>query len=668
MKEIQGVRAVAALLVAVYHIWFQKVSGGVDAFFVISGFFVFRTFSKYEAVSWDIIFSYYRKTFSRIVPSASIVILFTCLGYLMIGMESKWSDQVRSAIAAIFFVENWWLAMSSVDYLAQGGIPSPFQQMWALSVQMQIYISMPVLLFMISAISVKYKLRRSSVFAILVFLFLVSFLYALVVTYLDQPRAYFDTGARLWEFLIGAMLAARFSEIRFSRFFAAVLGYSCLFIFMIFAAVIPVSEYFPGVAALIPVLATVGIILASSNSAGIWLLNNAVMQKAGNLSFTFYLWHWPLLTAYWQLSGNGDVGVVPGLAIIFLSGVFAYLTYAFVEKPFRKSSLANGKFLPAMAACCAVMVPAFVMVGVWGGQYVSVKERAEEDVRLFWRGKSTADLVPASVIAKSDVPQAYRNGCNQRWGNSELIECVFGNKNGEKSVVLVGGSHSLHWLPTLQEIAKIDQSIKITTMTKGNCPLTLSGESLGLPENDVCIEWSKKAISRINELRPEAVFTLLTSSRDDAGLEGDYIPVGFYEAWKGIPDLPIIAVRDTPRAEFDFVLCVDRFGPTSDQCSVDKRKKLDPEITAMIQSNHIAKLGLPKNVHPIDLTDLVCEGESCNAVANGVLKFRDRTHLTATYARVLAPALYERIKKSGVLLEKSLRAPVYLTENQHGTF
>ncbi|WP_226663353.1 acyltransferase family protein [Microbulbifer aggregans] len=648
LREVQGLRVVAALLVAVYHIWFQKVSGGVDAFFVISGFFIYRTLLKHERVAWSNVLGYYKKTFSRIAPSASVVILATCAGYLLIGMESKWSVQIRSAIAAIFFVENWWLSSSSVDYLAQGEVPSPFQQMWALSVQMQIYILMPIVLLFLSAFDSRLNFKKKAILPLLIVLFVASFIYAMVATYENQPKAYFDTGARLWEFLTGMILAACFTKVRIPQNLARVLGYSCVFVFVFFAAVIPVSEQFPGVPALIPVISTAGIIVAAGNSASLGFLNSRSMQWLGNLSFTFYLWHWPLLTAYWQVTGYSEVGVVPGIGIIVVSGVLAYLTYTIVEKPFRLSSVVNGNFVPALASCVVVMIPAVIMVGVWGGQYISVKGAASKDVKILLNGGVPEHVVPATVIAKSDVPQGYKNGCNQRWGMAEVIECVFGNENGSNEVVLVGGSHSLHWLPALQEIAKVDRTVKIIAMTKGNCPLTRSGALLALGEESVCLEWNRKVIARINELKPDAVFTLLTSTRvNDEGVT-EYIPEGFYDAWGDIPNIPIIAVRDTPRSDFDFVLCVDRYGPYSERCSVDKRQKLDSKLGALIGTGNPGLLGLPDNVYPIDLTNSVCESDSCLAVQNGIMKFRDRAHLTATYARYLAPEVHEKIKKTGV--------------------
>ncbi|WP_299597876.1 acyltransferase family protein [uncultured Microbulbifer sp.] len=651
LREVQGLRIYAALLVAVYHIWFQRVSGGVDAFFVIAGFFIYSSLFKNGAPDWPNLLAYYKKTLARVVPSTSIVILCTCASFFLIGMESKWNSQIKDAIASIFFLENWWLFLSGTNYLARGEIASPFQHMWALSVQMQVYVALPIIFIALSFIfrGSKYFYRDIRL-ALACFLFL-GFAYAILVTEMNQASAYFNTWARFWEFLSGALFASVVHKLNLSRVWSWFIGYGCLLILTFYAALISVGSHFPGVAAVVPVVATVGIILAANNGANLRLLNNRLTQRLGDISFTFYLWHWPILIGYLQTTGVEAVSFFAGVLIITASLILACITYFFFEVPFRKSSIINRSFAHTTAASVLVMLPAIGTVGFWGVNYISAKERANHDVEILLSGGNPVGVVPAPVIAKWDKSESLDKSCSQRWDKAELIECTFGNMEGEKVVMLVGGSHSAHWLPALQTIASTDRSLKILNITKAGCPLTLSSLDLNLGAEKACLSWSKDVIKRINEIKPRAVFTLLTSTRTSSEQAGDFIPQGFLEAWRLIPDIPIISIRDTPRADFDVALCVDRFGPDSENCSIDRKKNLNPYLSDILSNGEIDSLNLPSNVFPIDVSDLLCGESICSAVTGNVLKFRDQDHFTATYARVLAPEIHSRVKEYGIFID-----------------
>lgn len=641
LKEVQGLRVFAALLVAIYHIWFQRVSGGVDAFFVIAGFFVFRSLFKSPDPGWRNVLDQYRRTAARIVPSASVVILATCASFIWFDVDSLWSAQIKSAIAALFFVENWWLALNSVDYLARGDMPSPFQQMWALSVQAQLYFLLPPLLLGAAACARRIGVSRAPLAVVIGALLLIFFGYALLATARNQPFAYFDTFARIWEFLAGALLAACLPFMKLKPAPAKVLGYACLAVLACFAAVIPVATSFPGLAAAVPVLATVGIIVAASNGASLRLLANEPMQRLGELSFTFYLWHWPILMAYWLFNGTEAPGLLQGLGIILLAGILAHVTYLLVERPVRTRASTIGSTATVLLVCAAIMLPAAGITGWWASRYISERDAARQTLARFTFQEPVDDLLPATIIAKADIPNAYRRGCQQGWGEDDPIECVSGNQEGAIEIVLVGGSHSLHWLPALQRIARLEPSLKIISLTKGNCPLTLSAEQLNLAEEDVCLSWSRQVIDRIHQIDPAAVVTLLTTTNPTADHPRERIPPGFRHVWDSMAGIPVIAIRDTPRADFDILACVDRFGAEAERCTIDEASIM----TATIMDN----MDLPPNVHPVDLLDSFCRQGVCPPVRNGLLVYRDDSHLTATYAESLAPSLHTRLRDLGAL-------------------
>lgn len=637
LHEIQGLRVVAALLVAVYHIWFQRVSGGVDAFFVISGFFLYRTLFKTVEPKIGDVLKYYQRTFARVAPSACIVIAATCAGFIFLDVNSLWLDQIESAIASMFFVENWRLAMTGTDYLAQGELPSPFQQMWALSVQMQMYVVLPLAL--LALVWIKRQLNtRYSFLGITMSLTALAFVYALIATAQNQPFAYFNTFARIWEFLAGMILAMCLPRLILSVSLARGLGYAGLFVLVTFPAVIPVGQSFPGVAALVPVLATSSIIVAASNGAGMTVLNAPVMQVLGNLSFTFYLWHWPLLIGYRLMSGQDNVGLIVGLIIIGTAGILAFFTYRFAEQPFRKSRIATARPLFSIGASAFMMVPVAGIVGVWALSFSYQADVARNMLAAFVRGEAVTEMVPATIIAKQDVHDGRRGVCSQRFGLAEVLECVYGNPNGKNTAVLVGGSHSAHWLPALQGVAQVNPTLKIITLVKAGCPLTLSPADNSSIVAVACSQWSRSAVERINELEPDVVVTLLTSTRQRDGRPFEAIPDGFVAAWKAIPDVPILAIRDNARAPHDIVLCVDRM---TIECDFIGYPPLELEFSS--------EVAFPENVYPLDLTATICPDGICEAVQGGVLAYRDDNHFIATYARTFAPDIAAALMSIGVL-------------------
>ncbi|RWR26049.1 acyltransferase [Sinirhodobacter populi] len=634
LKEIQGLRVVAALLVAVYHIWFHRVSGGVDAFFVISGFFLMRGFLKTEVLGWSEIVRYWQRTLARIVPSASIVILTTCVLFALFGTDMLWSNWIKSGIAALLMVENWWLMKNGVDYLSMGQVPTPFQQMWALSVQMQVYFLLPLVIAGAFTLLNRFgagRLRTPLISALTI----LSFAYALHATHVDQPAAYFNTAARIWEFLVGSLLALVLAKITMPRRAAKVLGWTSLAVLATFAALIPVAEAFPGLPTLVPVGATVGIIIAAQNGGNIRILTNEPMQWLGNLSFTFYLWHWPLYILVWNRTRSPDVGFALGLGIIIAAFILAVLTWALVERPFRQSRLVNaGPFL-AFSVCLLAMAPAGLSVGFWAIHYKLLRSAAIEEQMAVLRGAPSSELVPATLIAREDIPVSYKDGCYQaNFERYDLVECSYGNQDGPIVVVLAGGSHALQWLPALQRTATENTELKIVNMIKSGCTFTLTLEGISVDSvPEACLEWNRRAVDRIHEIAPDLVIT--TGTRVDES--GEIIPEGYRAAWMALGDIPILAIRDNPRAQFDIAACVSLYGPDARSCALPRDKNLNDEIFSARNE--------PPNVTFANLSDVFCGAEVCPPTRDGILIYRDSNHLTATYAANLAPRIADQINR-----------------------
>jgi peptidoglycan/LPS O-acetylase OafA/YrhL len=260
--DIEGLRAVAALLVASYHIWSGRVSGGVDVFFVVSGYLVTRSLAAEAGREGRIdLAAFQARLVRRLAPAAITVLVAVTLGCLLFLPRVLWLDTAQHVLASALHVENWLLAWTAVDYLARDALQSPVQHFWALSVQGQFYLLWPLLiaagLGLARARTV--EARRwlpSAILAILV----ASFVYSLVMTARNQPLAYFDSGARLWEFCLGALLAA-VTLPALPAALAAFLGWAALAAIFSCGFVFRAAESFPGLPALWPTLAAAVILV-----------------------------------------------------------------------------------------------------------------------------------------------------------------------------------------------------------------------------------------------------------------------------------------------------------------------------------------------------------------------------------------------------------------------
>ena len=643
--EIEGLRVIAALLVAVYHIWFGKVSGGVDVFFIVSGFLITTSLlSRYQNSNKISLSYYFMNLMRRLFPLAFIVLFLTVIASQLWLPQIRWDATIKEIIASMFYYENWQLAFNSVDYLAQNNEASPVQHFWAMSLQGQFYLIWPLLILLLIFLR-KTFLKNISLFRIVsitfISIFIVSICYSIYKTNTNQPWAYFDTFARMWEFTLGGILAIVIAKINIRRQLAILLGWLGLFIVLSTGVILPVSTAFPGYLALYPTLGAVLVILAGSNGGKYGvnrILASRYLTKLGGYSYGIYLWHWPILIFYLIRTGNESVSIFHGLVIIILSIFLSYVTTRFVEKPIRKVNFQKNKFKFAIIIFSFV-IPTLIATNLWNVEVVKGKNNLDElilDERypgaialssLYDESElpKDIDIIPNPMQSRKDLPDVYEDGCHHT--DDEVIICEYGVvDNPEYVIALVGGSHSAQWLPTLQEISKTED-ILILNMTKSACRFSDRDEEQNLSEE--CYLWNDNVVTELINLSPDLVFSIA-----DWGSR-QIIPEGFFKQWEKLDehDIPVFALRDNAWFNFDPAACVEEYHPNYDKCSV-KQNDVLPEESAW--DNLVEK---PGNVHYYDLTNYYCTDGTCDVVIGNVLVYRDSHHITATYAKTLAPIL-----------------------------
>ncbi len=649
--EINGLRAVAALLVAVYHLWTDQISGGVDVFFVVSGYLITESLLRQQQAHGRLdLLAYATRLIRRLLPAAMLVLVFVVFGSWIWLPQVRWAETLPQVIASALYFQNWQLAIAGVDYLGKDAAAGPTQHYWALSMQGQFYLLWPLLLIAATALGSGLKLSTARLFPAAVVLVLAGSLgYSIVSTQANQAWAYFDTFARIWQFALGAILALALPHLNPGRALRLVAGWLGLIAILSCGLLVP-ADQFPGYMSLWPSLSAALIILAGSGHVR-WgadrLLAAAPVQWLGGISYSLYLWHWPLMVFFLAGTGRDILRSSHALFLLALSILLAWLTTRLVENRFRFSAPGRSARWqgPALAVIC--LAPVLLLAGGW---QLHVQQSVKAFQRLMLEDENYPGAVvligqrlgidvpelepmPSPLAARGDVPNVYEIGCHQMPRAPEVQSCAFGSEAPELTIAVVGGSHSAHWLPAFKRLAE-QHPWRIVNVTKSACRLTAVFQH-GHPS---CHEWNLAVPEYLAEIEPDLVFTIGTLGEGEA----EHVPPGYIKQWRTLKamGIPVLALRDTPRLGFNVPECVARYGADAPNCGWDRQalRGLDNPL--------LDEAGLPASVEVLDLTDYLCLDDHCPPVIGNVLVYRDAHHITSTFARTMAPAFHEPVQRA----------------------
>ena len=645
--EIEGLRGLAAVLVVVYHVWVGRVSGGVDVFFLLSGFFVLGMTAR-GAIRGDRIAlsTTWTRLFWRLVPTAGLVLAVSTVVAAVLLPASTWSRNSQELLASSFFVENWRLALDSVDYYADNGAASVAQHFWSLSIQAQFYVLAPLVVLAVAGWA---RARgadvRAALLAALAALALGSFAHSVIATSSDQAFAYFDARTRIWEFALGGVLALVIDRIRLGRVARAVLGWAGVAGLVTCGAVLDVGAAFPGYLALWPVLSAVAIVVAGRAGGADRLLSTRTAQYLGRISYPLYLWHWPVLVVFLVLAGLPTAGALGGLLVVTVSVTLAVGTHHLVEEPLRGVSLARLGRVRAPALVAACLVPALVALGVWSAVAATAAAAPVGDVShpgaVALAPDHAVDGDPAAPVQPSlarvqDDWAEYRDGCAPVADHPVLEECVPVRAEGEpqRRITVVGDSHMQQFLPALEPLAR-EQHWEVRTLVRARCPFSTASETD--PADASCAEWNEAAIEHLAAAPPDAV--VASASRDVRQGLTEQTPDGFVAAWQRLDaaGVPVVAVRDNPRFDHRPAECLEQYGRGAPDCEIPRSELLAADAP------HSLAESVPSTVAFLDLSDEICTPTVCPPEIGNVLVYLDDNHLSATYSRTLSTAVGQRL-------------------------
>jgi peptidoglycan/LPS O-acetylase OafA/YrhL len=672
--EIQALRAAAVTLVLVYHLWPAVLPGGfvgVDVFFAISGFLItsllLREAQRTGRVSLR---AFWARRARRILPAALVTVLACAVATVAFVPLTQWQQFLAEMRASTAYVQNWQLAGDAVDYLAAANAPSPVQHYWSLSIEEQFYLVWPILI----AIALGVMRRRptaqprTAVAVTLATATALSLVFSIAYTASDPGAAYFVTPTRAWELGAGALLALAAPLDRAPAAARAALSWVGLAAIAVAAITYSHGTPFPGHAALLPVLGALAVIRAGAPAARFaptGLMSLAPIQRLGDISYSVYLWHWPLIVfAPFVVAADGPATKV---AIVVLTLVAASITKRFVEDPARTAPLLTARGSRWTFAAAGAATAAVLAVTAAAGVHVTHQVRADEQTTervlahppsCFGAAARDPEHGPCEnpslrrAVVPTPLQAAKRDNapCRmiERAGSVSVCEFGPGPARGTSTVAVIGDSHAVHWRPALVHVART-RHWRGLSITRSGCALSAASPPLQGRALARCRQW-RREVPRWLAAHPEVrtIFVAQHSgSRGTARGGRDAFAAqvaGYRGAWRALPSSVrrIVVLRDTPTMPGTTLSCVERAlsgdRRAATACDVARREALPPDPAVAAARDGTGR------VRAIDLSRYFCDERHCQPVIGGALVYKDvESHLTDVYAASLGPFLRREV-------------------------
>jgi peptidoglycan/LPS O-acetylase OafA/YrhL len=681
--DIQGMRGVAVLLVVLSHAGLAALAGGyvgVDVFFVLSGFLITGILLKEARHEGKVsIARFYGNRAKRILPVGALVLVVTALAGAWVLNVVRARSLFDDITAAALFVANWRFAIGETDYFAQGQPHSAVQHYWSLAVEEQFYFLWPLLIgasfYGVRKFHRADEDRRQLILgAVLAVITVASFAWSVMQTRQTPTFAYFSTFTRAWELGVGGLLAIFATSLR--RLPTAVkAAASWLGVAAIVASALLYTEAtpFPGAAAALPVVGTAGILLggmAGPRFGARVLLEVLPLRWLGDISYSLYLWHWPLL-----ILGSAYVGrtlsVSENLMFMALAVLLSALSYYLLENPIRnKASLRQEPrhaliFWPAAVA--AVVVPlAVIGPALLTSNNQAVAEAARRaDVAIADVKQANADasdLEVAVTLAENDGPlpsfspdaahvlgdvDYMPSDCRSGRGRIAHTVCELGDANGKKTMVLMGDSTAAMYVPGMARAAKkLHWSFR--PLIKYQCPAPdVLQMQAGKPFRE-CTPWRRWAEKRLAKIHPD-VLVLVGLTNLNAATDSGAAETNDLDAWQAGTERTVAKVKRhtdsvvvlgmMPRPKTDPVDCLSNPKSTMQDCSFPIDDLSDTSRAASLAGARAA------GARYVDWLDWVCADGICPEVIGSTAVWADKHHLTATFSRSLRDPIAKAVQE-----------------------
>lgn len=661
-KDIQGLRAVAVLLVVAFHAGLPLPGGyvGVDVFFVISGFVIaamlLRELDRGEGLGFA---SFYARRMRRLLPALALLSTFVAVaGTVLLSPLGPQQATARTGIAASLFAAN--IQLSQVDgggYFDQSTDTNAMLHTWSLSIEEQFYLVLPAVLLLLFWASVRWPVlgsRRRTLGALLSLAALGSFAVSVVTTYRPSERlsttfAFYMAPARAWEFLAGVLLALAAPRMaRLGRVPAVAAGVIGVVLLAYASLAFDGATKFPGYLALIPVAGALLLIVAGAPAAAgapgaSRLLATRPAVFVGDVSYGWYLWHWPFIVfaaAMWP----GRTWILVVAAVASLGP--ALLSYRFYENPIRfDERLVGRRVVPLVAAC--IIVPILACAGL-----LAVN-------RTLLRTDRIRDFEEATALHEDRV-----RGCDTELalGERDLEPCTWPVDDPQGTVVLVGDSNAGHFTEPVTRAAN-GAGYDAVVATSAGCPfvdLIRRETATGTFDGTRCHDAVEDSVDELIATSPSLVVIAASAteyvndgserlSDPETGAEaGD--PAGKARLWEqgtrsvverlDAAGIPVAVVHPIP--QFGTTLGESWHADTcatlriwTDSCGGSRsRSGVEAEQALVVEAEDQAVEGLDLAA-TVDTDPLLCTERTCATSRGDILTYRDASHISIAGAALL---------------------------------
>ena len=635
-SDIQGLRAVAVLLVIFYHLELPLFAGGfigVDIFFVISGYIITSLLVREASSSGSIdLVRFWSRRMRRLLPNGLAVVVFTLILSAILLPGYRRPDLSADITAAALFYSNFHFAQRAIDYFAMDVSPSPLLHFWSLSLEEQFYFLWPPILLL--TIKLSKHSRYGVILVVLILAMTASYLLNLHFVETNQPFALFSLFTRAWQIAAGASLATMAGGDTRRRLFPGWAGWIGTAVIVAALTSIDDTVPYPGVYSLLPVLGTVLLLGCRSTGPGSGahrLLAGRSLCFVGDRSYSLYLWHWPVII-FLRPYLPAPAGTPLLLAAIAVAGL---VSYSAIEDPIRRGAFRLAPLRAVLSGGLATLLVA------GGGLALPALPVAASDPAI----------VEAIQRAKKDLGADNRTGCHLGYDGTELpLQCAFGVTSSPKEVALFGDSHASQWFAPLEAAAKA-QGWRLLSMTKSACPSADITVHFALKHAryEPCDIWRERMVQKLITDHPALVilansswysgwvydrtdWTVLTHKDAE-----DELAAGLVRTVGRLHDagIRVAIVRDTPLAYKDVFDCLEaKGGRRCDRPRVDAFQRRDFEAP-------VAQI-FP-DVRTVSFSDDVCGPSTCPVLVDGEIIYRDYFHLrpayTAKFANIFAELL-----------------------------
>lgn len=673
--DIQGLRGIAVALVLLFHAAIPGFKGGfvgVDIFFVLSGYLITGNLLREIKHTGRIKFrEFYARRIRRLLPASLFVLLATLVAAVIWFPPLLLPGLAVDVSSAGFYASNIDFAIRATDYFAASTIPSPVLHFWSLGVEEQFYLFWPLLL---ALATIRKKDQVLKVFVLSLIIFASSLAFANWLLPKNQPWAFFSFPTRAWELILGALLASAAPwAVKLPRAMAAITGFAGIGMVLYSGVTQSDPLKFPGFPALTPTIGAFLIILAGSKKQMTLpskLLALKPLQLLGKISYSLYLWHWPVLVIPQVIAGN-HVSIMERSLLAALSIVLAALTEKYIERPFRKGFVIS--LQPMRNIAVAGMVATLLAVISFGANYAGTAELREkpgresaaqarnliDSITIKSTPTNTVPARPATVdfpvpvnlqpnllSAGGDRPITYSDRCHTQMNlRASTMPCIYGDTTSTVEVVLFGDSHALAWFPAMNQVAK-ENHWKLLSLTMSACSAAdipaYNPSTATLMEN--CPIWRKQSIQRIIAEKP---FMVLVASTGGFATQVNGVVVkgtnrtSVFTAGmdRTITRLKssgakVLLMSDTPALAQDPLVCLSAHPNSTLACATPVAQAISTDWIAV--ETQIAAVNSIALIKP---QMWICPTDPCPVVIGNILTYFDPGHMTATFSQALAGKL-----------------------------